>query len=118
MAEIVTLTLSYPPSANSIWRNVKGRTLKSEAYRAWLNIAKGEVLIQRPGRVVGRYHMRLFLTPPDRRRRDLSNTLKATEDLLTQAGVIEDDHLAQSIHLEWNDITAPGGRVDISVRAA
>lgn len=115
---MISLRLPFPPSANSIWRNVNGRTLKSAPYRAWLRQAGLEALIQRPSRVLGGYHMMLVATPPDRRKRDLGNLLKATEDFLVQGGYIEDDHLARSINLAWGQFIVKGGYIDITVTPA
>lgn len=111
--------MPFPPSANAIWRNVNGRTLKSAAYRAWLAEALALLRAQRAPRLQGSYSLALVADRPDRRRRDLGNLLKATEDCLVQAGVIEDDHLAASIVLAWSD-AAPKkpGAVRVTVVAA
>jgi len=52
-------------------------------------------------RIEGAYGLRMRAYRPDNRRRDLSNILKATEDLLVALGVVEDDSLCQSIEAEW-----------------
>ena len=115
---IITLTLTYPPSANRIWRNINGRTIKSEAYRAWLTQVYGDVLIARCGRISGPYRLEIRATAPDRRRRDIDNLLKPVSDGLMSAGVILDDSAARSVFAEWTDETLKGGRLDVTVRAA
>lgn len=110
-----TLSLPFPPSANRIWRFVPGQPtpLKSAEYRTWLKAAKAECWGARG--VQGHFHLRIIATAPDRRRRDLDNLCKPVADLLTQAGLIEDDSLAQSIHLEWTATPVKGGSVLVTV---
>jgi Holliday junction resolvase RusA-like endonuclease len=46
--------------------------------------------------------------PNDKRRRDLGNLEKVVSDFLKDMAIIEDDHLAESIKLEWrHDLPAP-----------
>ena len=115
---VITLRLSYPPSANRIWRNIGGRTIKSEVYRTWLTDVLGDVLIARCGRITGPYRLEVRASPPDRRRRDIDNLLKPTSDALVAAGVIGDDSAALSVFAEWTGETLKGGRLDVTVRAA
>lgn len=95
------ITIPYPPSANSLWRAVGGRNIKSEPYRSWLRTAGWLVQGQRPDKVSGPYRMRLEAQRPDKRRRDLGNLEKPVSDLLVACGVIRDDCDAQRIVLEW-----------------
>jgi Holliday junction resolvase RusA-like endonuclease len=97
----VVLDLPFPPSANAIWRNVKGRTLKSERYRQWSTVAGRELKAQSPSKVRGPYEIDLTFEVRDARRRDLGNLEKAVSDLLQEHGVIEDDCFAQDIRLRW-----------------
>lgn len=97
------LVMPYPPSANALWRNVKGRTLKSAAYRSWLQEALLLLRAQRAPHVAGSYSLAIVADRPDNRRRDLGNLEKAVSDCLVHAGVIEDDHLAKSIIMAWSD---------------
>jgi Holliday junction resolvase RusA-like endonuclease len=66
-------------------------------------------------------HYRLWIeaTPPDLRRRDLGNLEKPTSDLLKRAGVIEDDHFARAIILQWS-LTPPAkpGSLQLRIYAA
>lgn len=112
------LTMPFPPSANAIWRNVNGRTLKSKPYRVWLATSLALLRAQRAPSIKGSYSLAIVADRPDRRKRDLGNLEKAVSDCLVQAGVIEDDHLAQSILLGWSaaEPKAPGG-ITVSVVA-
>lgn len=97
------ITIPFPPSTNALWRSVGGRNILSAPYRKWLTEAHQLVALQRPAKVTGPYRMTVTATRPDNRRRDLSNTIKALEDLLVKAGVIRDDSDAQSILLMWSE---------------
>jgi crossover junction endodeoxyribonuclease RusA len=114
---IITLSLPYPPSANRIWRNVAGKTLKSRAYRSWLESVRGEVLIARCGQIAGPYRLEVRANRPDRRARDIDNLLKPTSDALMAAGVIGDDSAAVSVFAEWAEPIIKGGRLDVTVIA-
>lgn len=116
---VITINIPRPPSANALWRAVNGRNIRSQVYRSWLADAGWVVNLQKPGRIEGPYTMSVTVTRPDKRRRDLSNYLKALEDLLVHLGVITDDHLAQRITLAWSDAEPdPGAMVSVTVEAA
>lgn len=105
----VVLSMPYPPSANRLWRAVKGRNIKSAEYRSWIDHAFVVVRGQRPHAIVGAYQLTITATRPDRRRRDLGNLEKPISDCLLQAGVVADDCDAQCITLEWTDAVIKGG---------
>lgn len=111
----VILAIPYPPSANRLWRNVGGKTLKSAEYRAWMDRAGWEVRSQRPRGIVGRYVLTVTATAPDKRRRDIDNLAKPISDLLVQSGVVGDDCQAKRVTLEWTDAVVPGGAVTVHV---
>jgi crossover junction endodeoxyribonuclease RusA len=87
------LTIPYPPSVNSLYRVFKNRSILSKAGRVYRADVIASVLSQpdRPVKLKGRLHVEFHLYMPDRRRRDISNTIKALEDSLTKAGVWLDD---------------------------
>ena len=114
---MTTLHLPYPPSVNRIWRNVGPRTLKSKVYRDWLAEGWAMVKAQAPKPVLGRYCLNVVAFRPDRRDRDLDNIIKPISDLLTACGVIEDDHMADRINIEWSD-TEPSKGAGVVVRVS
>lgn len=99
------VVLPYPPSTNTLFRNVPGRgRVKTKAYKTWQNAAGWEVrrsLISSSAvfPLPGRHSLKLELVKPDRRKRDISNAIKAVEDILVEYGVIEDDSLVHEIHV-------------------
>lgn len=111
----VVLALPYPPSANRLWRAVKGRNIISAEYREWKDRAGWEVRSQRPRGIVGRYVLTITATPPDRRHRDIDNLAKPISDCLVQSGVLADDSQCKRITLEWTDAVIKGGAVTVHV---
>jgi crossover junction endodeoxyribonuclease RusA len=87
------LTLPFPPSVNHYYRRVGPRTLISREGRAFRkNVCAllGGGGPRKPP-AGGRIALAMDAFPPDRRRRDLDNLLKCTQDSLAHAGVFEDD---------------------------
>lgn len=59
---------------------------------------------------VEKYHLTLFVSPPDKRRHDLDNVAKGILDALQTAGLFEDDYQVWRLDLERCAVT-PGGKV-------
>ena len=113
---MIALALPFPPSVNHYWRNVNGRVLISKQGRAYRKevgemcmVAKVKTLTRGVGVKVRAY-------PPDRRRRDLDNLLKALLDALQHGGMYEDDSQIDEIQIT-RGIVVPGGAVDVEVYA-
>lgn len=113
---MVIVTLPYPPSANRLWRAVKGRQIKSAEYRTW--IVAAVAACGGAGTLVGPYRLRLIADRPDKRRRDIDNLLKPVSDALKAAGVVQDDSDAVSVSAEWSGEVLPGGRVVVGLERA
>ena len=88
-----TIELPYPPSVNHYYRRVGPRTLISREGRAFRRnvcaLLRGNGPRKPPAG--GRIALCMDAFPPDRRRRDLDNTMKATCDSLQHAGIYRDD---------------------------
>jgi len=116
----VTIRLPWPPSANRIWRNIvikgQARTLLSREGREYRDavatIVKKRWLRLNP--VMCRLIVHVVAHPPDRRKRDLSNCLKAFEDALTHANVWGDDSQIDDLHIVRGPVNAPG-HLDVTI---
>lgn len=83
--------LPYPPSVNRYWRRVGNKTLISKEGRTY---RERVITIMRACRIpsaVGYLAVTVDLYPPDRRRRDIDNTMKALLDAMAAGGAYEDD---------------------------
>lgn len=114
------MTLPWPPSVNSYWRHptrgpLAGRHLISEEGRKFRNYVCD---FARVNGITAQFDGRLAITvrayPPDRRRRDLDNILKATLDSLTHAAVIEDDSQFDDIRIVRQSLVK-GGKLEIMI---
>ena len=92
MGKRLEVRLPWPPSVNHYWKAQGNRRFISKAARTWLDEAI--LLLRAPGvRFEEPVKVSLYLSPPDRRRRDGDNLEKAIMDSLVKAGVIQDDSL-------------------------
>jgi Holliday junction resolvase RusA-like endonuclease len=114
ISQAITVTLDkLPPSTNRLWRAHKGRVLMAAHYREWMDSAVASLIAQAHGHSIsGPYGMLVRFVKPDRRKRDLSNNLKALEDAIVKAGLVRDDSDCQSIELAWVE-HGPAVRVHI-----
>ncbi len=99
----IELTLPWPPSVNSIWRQGRRHVYRDPKYLSWIKESHGEWLIQR-GKIrsiKGEFRLEIALYPPDKRLRDIDNLPKCLLDFLQNAGIIENDHFCRSLLVEY-----------------
>lgn len=104
---MIRYELPYPPTTNHLFANVGRGRVKTDAYRAWRERAGYTIIEQGRKRIHGYVALSIALVRPDKRRRDLSNSIKAVEDLLVSMAVIDDDSLVQRISIQWVSAGAP-----------
>lgn len=115
--ETVTVNLPLPISTNDLWcPDGKGGMTATPRYRSWKREAANRIALQKPGSVKGAYELTLIISSR-RRRVDLSNTIKAAEDSLQAAGIIENDRHAERLVIEWSP-SIDGARAIVERRAA
>ena len=113
---MITLTLPFPPSVNTYWRNIgRGRTIISKRGREYRDEVVGYVAnLPRLAILADRLHVAITLHAPDKRRRDVDNYLKAPLDALTHAGVWADDSQIDRLSVQRGD-NHPGGRAVVVI---
>ena len=113
---MITLTLPFPPTVNTYYRNVGGVVKISEKGRAYRKAVADQVLIQRGAKhLSGRLSVHVEAYVPDKRVRDLDNLFKAILDSLTHAGCWGDDGQIDALSIRRMPI---GGMVLVTVREA
>ena len=107
-------------SVNAMYRNVgrkdgkPGGRILTEDYKVWRRNATNVLEAQEPPKLRGPFLIDITIGKPDQRRRDLDNLAKSVLDLLTSAGVIEDDSLCQRLSIGWG--SEPGCIVRVEQR--
>lgn len=120
---MIYLTLPFPPSVNTYYRSPRsgplaGRTLISKAGRAY-RVAVAETVAERGQKMPAgaRLSVAVALYAPDRRTRDIDNSMKALLDSLHHAGVFEDDGLIDELHIRRGPVTKGGKAVVVVMEA-
>ncbi|EMK1731196.1 RusA family crossover junction endodeoxyribonuclease [Salmonella enterica] len=107
--------LPYPPTVNHYWKWTRtGVTLRDEGdrYRDLVTMVLKTQKLRL--RLTGRLAIEIVCEPPDRRRRDLDNILKATLDSLMHGGMVRDDEQFDLLMVRRGN-PVPGGRLGIVV---
>ncbi len=87
-----TVTLPLPPSTNHLFATVRGRRVKSKAYKAWLaEVAPLLVELRRPKTLPAEIHATVF--GKVNANRDLDNLMKPLGDSIVLAGVLPGDSI-------------------------
>ena len=115
---MLCLTLGFPPSVNSYWRNVRGRTLISQAGREYRSRVVQEAIAARPVRFQGHVRLAIVAWMPDARRRDLDNLLKAPLDALAHAGYYDDDSQIVDLRIRNAGVDRARPRLEVEMVAA
>jgi crossover junction endodeoxyribonuclease RusA len=107
------VTLPWPPSGNRYYRRVGAKTLISRDGREYRKLVQAICLAEGVKRLGGRLNMAIEAYPPDNRRRDLDNLLKATLDALQHGGAYEDDSQIDWLLVRRKPVQ-PGGVLIVS----
>ena len=111
------LTLPFPPSVNTYWRNTRKGVLISASGRSFRSNAIGDIMEQvkkAPKPITVDVEVMVILYPPTRQSRDLDNYLKALFDSMTYAGIWVDDKQVKRFTVEWGEVVK-GGKSEVTI---
>ena len=109
------LTLPFPPSMNTYWRNFRGRTVLSKAGRLYkLAVAEYVAANNVPKYGESKLKITMILQPKDKRRIDIDNRIKCVLDSLQEAGVFDDDFQVDELHVHRGE-QVKGGRLLLTI---
>ena len=109
-----SIELPYPPSINHYWRRVGNRTLISKEGRRFRKRVLAILSVRKHEPMTGSLAVRVVAHPPDRRRRDLDNIVKALLDALEHGGIYQDDSQIDRLAIERASVV-PGGSVIVGI---
>ena len=109
--------LPYPPSLNHYYRRVGPRTLISREGRTYRRKVADIVASRCEEPLAGPLELHAEVYPPDRRRRDLDNTLKSLQDALEKGGAYHDDSQIQRLVVEKRQ-PVKGGAMIVRIEEA
>jgi len=110
----ISIELPYPPSVNHYWRRVGARTLISREGRRYRERIASILALRRVQPIAGALSVRVTVHPPDRRRRDLDNAMKALLDALEHGGAYEDDSQIDHLDIRRGHVV-PEGKVVVQI---
>jgi crossover junction endodeoxyribonuclease RusA len=112
----VKITLPYPPTVNTYWRNVKGRTVLSAGGRMYRDRTIIDIDCQYgPLPITGRIAVDAVAYMPDARTRDLDNIWKPMLDCLTHRGIWRDDSDIDDLRIRRGGIDKANPRVELTI---
>lgn len=107
----ITLTLPWPPSVNHYYRKVGRRMLISRRGRVYREAVGMIVRELRIKPCDCELKIKIDAYPPDRRRRDGDNLLKAVFDSLQHGGLYKDDSQIKDFEFYTKEIDRPNGKI-------
>lgn len=113
----LTITLPYPPTANTYYRKYRGRMVLSDRGRVYKDTAAKLWRAEhglRPRPMSGRLSMLIQAWMPDRRVRDIDNIQKPVLDSL-KGFAYEDDKTVRDLRTVERGVDKDNPRVEITV---
>ena len=109
------IILPWPPTINTYYTVARGRKILSKRGRsfkeqAWVIMEDSHFA----ERLKGEVSVFIRAYPPDKRKRDIDNILKPILDVLTAAGIYDDDSQVSDLRIQRFNPCKPG-RVEVVV---
>ena len=108
------LELPWPPTINHYWGRRGNWVYLKQAGKDFRELAMWKIKETKVDMIDTLAVVTLQLYPPDRRKRDTDNVLKALFDALQHGGAISDDYLIAEHHFYRHGPEKPG-RVEITL---
>jgi Holliday junction resolvase RusA-like endonuclease len=113
----LTVVLPMPPSTNRLFSTIdRNKRVRSRVYRDWSTEAGWALKQQSRASFAGDVELVMRFGPRDRRS-DVTNRIKAAEDLLVEHGILADDRYVVRCVVEWAD-DVRGCEITITDRSA
>lgn len=97
--DVTRFWLPIAPTTNNLYANTPQGRRKTQDYRSWLTQAGWRIRVEKVQPIPGK-RWALRIQAAVNHRRDLSNCLKATEDLIVEMNLVSDDRYIDRIVLE------------------
>lgn len=111
---MIEIELPFPPSVNHYYRRVGPRTLISREGRRFRERVCSLLAASGIRPMSGPLRVEVEVYPPDRRKRDLDNSMKSLNDALEYGGAFHDDSQIKDLRMQEREVT-PGGRVLVRI---
>ncbi|WP_334473537.1 RusA family crossover junction endodeoxyribonuclease [Arsenophonus sp. PmNCSU2021_1] len=109
------ITVPFPPSVNHYCYHAKHKHFITTKGRLYRQSVVAEITRQKLcKRLSQRLGVEIGVYPPDRRKRDIDNLMKAPIDALCHGGLIVDDSQIDVLHVERKEIIK-GGKLVITI---
>ena len=114
---MIVVSIPLPPSANRLWRAVRGRTKPTiaPAYAAWKREAGVMLDAARVDAVVGAFDIAISI--PTKMRGDADNRIKPILDLMKTKRLTDDDRNAQTVSISRTS-GVPAGMCVVTITKA
>jgi Holliday junction resolvase RusA-like endonuclease len=114
---MIELELPFPPSVNHYYRRVGPRTLISREGRRFREEVCDLLAAAEVDPLAGPLQIEIEVYPPDRRRRDIDNSMKALLDALQHGGAYGDDSQIEDLRIKRRECF-PEGKTLVRIRKA
>ena len=102
---MLVINLPMPPSTNALFAGNGRRRYKTKEYSAWIEEAGYALNLQKPKLISGKVRLLIEVCEPKTAvAQDVTNRIKAAEDLLVRHGIIQgdDQRYVSSVTAEWS----------------
>lgn len=105
---MIAFDFPYPPSVNHYWGQSGKRRFITKKGTAFREQVVAKVIAQGLQTLAGDCQVFVVINPPDKRRRDIDNPMKALLDAMEHAGVYEDDSQIVKLDIEKHAVIKGG----------